>query len=58
MSGLVNPKDSPEESAYALLIELVRAQRVPVYSGGDISNLLSMYSQAVQHFKKEDKDKS
>ncbi|WP_312209804.1 ATP-NAD kinase [Pseudescherichia sp.] len=58
MSGLVNPKDSPEESAYALLIELVRAQRVPVYSGGDISNLLSMYSQAVQHFKKEDEGKS
>lgn len=30
MSGLINPKDSPEESAYALIIELVRAQRVPV----------------------------
>lgn len=54
MSGLINPKDLPEESAYALLIEMVRAQRVPVYSGGDISNLLSMYDQAVQHFRKGD----
>ncbi len=58
MSGLVNPKNSPEESAYALLIELVRAQRVPVYSGGDISNLLSMYTQAVKHFKNEDEGKN
>ncbi len=53
MSGLVNPESSPEESAYALLIELIRAQRVPVYSGGNISHLLSMYDQAVTHFKKE-----
>ncbi|WP_234942649.1 ATP-NAD kinase [Enterobacter hormaechei] len=46
MSGLINPQNAPEESAYALLIEMIRAQRVPVYSGGDISNLLSMYNQA------------
>lgn len=58
MSGLINPKDSPEESAYALVIELVRAQRVPVYSSGNISNLLSMYDDAVKHFKKEDDDKN
>ncbi|HCT5193981.1 TPA: ATP-NAD kinase [Raoultella ornithinolytica] len=53
MSGLINPKDSPEESAYALIIELVRAQRVPVYSSGNISSLLSMYDDAVKHFKEE-----
>ncbi|NHA10725.1 ATP-NAD kinase [Enterobacter roggenkampii] len=47
MSGLINPKDSPEESAYALLIEMIRAQRVPVYSSGNISGLLTMYDQAV-----------
>lgn len=58
MSGLVNPKDSPEESAYALLIELVRAQRVPVYSGGNITALLSIYDQAVEHFKKEDEERN
>jgi len=58
MSGLINPKDSPEESAYALLIEMIRAQRVPVYSSGNISSLLSMYDRAVQHFKDEDKESS
>lgn len=57
MSGLVNPKDSPEEAAYALLIEMIRAQRVPVYSS-NISGLLSFYDEAVQHFKKEDEQKS
>ncbi|HCM9300250.1 hypothetical protein [Enterobacter hormaechei] len=59
MSGLINPKESPEESAYALLIEMVRAQRVPVYSSGNISSLLDMYDQAVKHFKsKDDKESS
>lgn len=56
MSGLINPKDSPEESAYALIIELVRAQRVPVYSS-NISGLLSLYDEAIEHFK-DDKKKS
>ncbi|HEF0121528.1 ATP-NAD kinase [Citrobacter youngae] len=58
MSGLINPKDSPEESAYALLIEMIRAQRVPVYSSGNISSLLDMYDQAVKHFKSKDKESS
>ena len=53
MSGLVNPKECPEESAYALLIELVRAQMIPACKGDDISNMLAMYDQAVEHFKKE-----
>ncbi|EAZ7932112.1 TPA: ATP-NAD kinase [Citrobacter freundii] len=58
MSGLINPKDSPEESAYALLIEMIRAQRVPVYSSGNISSLLDMYDQAVKHFKSKDNESS
>lgn len=58
MSGLINPKDSPEESAYALLIEMIRAQRVPVYSSGNISSLLDMYDQAVKHFKSKDIESS
>lgn len=53
MSGLVNPKELPEESAYALVIELIRAQRVPMCSEGSISNVLSMYDEAVKHFKEE-----
>ena len=42
---------APEEAAYALLIELVRAQRVPQYEG-EISGLLAMY-EAVKHFKEK-----
>lgn len=55
MSGLINPKSSPEESAYALLIELVRAQRVPVCSADNIDELLSIYDRAVQHFKPQER---
>ena len=53
MSGLVNPKELPEESAYALVIELIRAQKVPMCSEGIISKVLSMYDEAVKHFKEE-----
>ena len=53
MSGLINPHAAPEEAAYALLIELVRAQRVPQYEG-EISGLLAMYDEAVKHFKEKE----
>ncbi|EKJ7129577.1 TPA: ATP-NAD kinase [Klebsiella pneumoniae] len=52
MSGLINPHAAPEEAAYALLIELVRAQRVPQYEG-EISGLLAMYDEAVKHLKRK-----
>ncbi len=55
MAGLVNPKNAPEESAYALLIELIRAQKVPVCSADNIDELLSIYDRAVQHFKTEER---
>jgi len=57
MSGLVNPSELPEESAYALVIELIRAQRVPIYPDGNITGLLSLYDEAVQHFKKDGEEK-
>lgn len=53
MSGLINPHAAPEEAAYALIIDLVRAQRVPQYEG-DISGLLAMYDEAVNHFKEKE----
>lgn len=56
MSGLINPHAAPEEAAYALLIELVRAQRVPQYEG-EISGLLAMYDEAVKHFKKKETER-
>ena len=52
MSGLINPHAAPEEAAYALLIELVRAQRVPQYEG-----LLAMYDEAVKHFKEKETER-
>ncbi|MCP6670166.1 ATP-NAD kinase [Klebsiella pneumoniae] len=52
MSGLINPHAAPEEAAYALLIELVRAQRVP-----QISGLLAMYDEAVKHFKEKETER-
>ncbi|MCE0178980.1 ATP-NAD kinase [Klebsiella pneumoniae] len=56
MSGLINPHAAPEEAAYALLIELVRAQRVPQYEG-EISGLLPMYDEAVKHFKEKETER-
>lgn len=56
MSGLINPHAAPEEAAYALLIELVRAQRVPQYEG-EISGLLAMYDEAVKHFKEKETER-
>ena len=56
MSGLINPHAAPEEAAYALLIELVRAQRVPQYEG-DISGLLAIYDEAVKHFKEKEPER-
>ena len=50
MSGLINPHAAPEEAAYALLIELVRAQRVPQYEG-EISD------EAVKHFKEKETER-
>ena len=56
MSGLINPHAAPEEAAYALLIELVRAQRVPQYEG-DSSGLLAIYDEAVNHFKEKEPER-
>lgn len=52
MSGLINPHAAPEEAAYALLIELVRAQRVPQYEG-EISGLLAMYAKPLNTLKRK-----
>ncbi|VEC04878.1 Uncharacterised protein [Klebsiella pneumoniae] len=54
MSGLINPHAAPEEAAYALLIELVRAQRVPQYEG-EISGLLAMYDKPLNTLKRRDR---
>ncbi|CAM4233251.1 ATP-NAD kinase [Klebsiella africana] len=56
MSGLINPQAAPEEAAYALIIELVRAQRVPQYEG-DLSSLLAMYDEAVKHFREKETER-
>ncbi|MCW2477761.1 MULTISPECIES: ATP-NAD kinase [unclassified Symbiopectobacterium] len=51
MSDKIVPSKQAETAAYELLIELVRAQRVPVYQS-NIDGLLKIYDQARKHFEK------
>lgn len=50
MSEIVNPRDYPEKAALQLVIELIRAERVPMHSD-NATNILKIYDQAVEHFK-------
>lgn len=53
MSDTTNPASHPERAAYQLIVELIRAQRVPVYSS-NITGLIRLYDEAVEHFKKQE----
>jgi len=50
MSDIANPKTHPELAAAQLVIELVRAERVPMHHD-NVTNLLKIYDQALEHFK-------
>lgn len=50
MSEIVSPRDYPEKAALQLVIELIRAERVPMHSD-NATNILKIYDQAVEHFK-------
>ncbi|EOZ1498118.1 hypothetical protein UXO81_24110, partial [Enterobacter hormaechei] len=50
MSDIANPKTHPELAAAQLVIELVRAERVPIHHD-NVNGLLKIYDQALQHFK-------
>ncbi|AVX37792.1 MULTISPECIES: ATP-NAD kinase [Yersinia] len=48
-----DPTVLPEKAALQLVVELIRGDKVPMHSSGNMDNLLKMYDQAVQHFKKD-----
>lgn len=55
MTDITNPTTNPEKAAMQLIVELIRAERVPVYST-NVNGLLTMYDQMVEHFKGDDAD--
>lgn len=50
MSDPIKPTSYPEKAAFQLIVELIRADKIPMVSN-NITNLLSVYDQAVAHFK-------
>lgn len=50
MTDIVSPRDYPEKAAFQLVIELIRAERVPMHHD-NVTNALKMYDQALNHFK-------
>ncbi|WP_336803618.1 ATP-NAD kinase [Erwinia aphidicola] len=58
MTDAISPRDYPEKAAFQLVIELIRAERVPMHST-NVTNMLKMYDEALNHFKtKVDGDSS
>lgn len=55
MTDITDPSIHPEKAAMQLIVELIRAQRVPVHHD-NVNNLLSIYDQAVSHFKTDSDD--
>lgn len=57
MSDVIDPNLYPEKAALQLVIELIRAERVPMQSD-NANNILKIYDQAVEHFKGNSEGKS
>lgn len=50
MSDPIKPTAYPEKAAFQLVVELIRADKVPMVSD-NVTNILKIYDQAVTHFK-------
>lgn len=50
MSDPIKPSSYPEKAAFQLVVELIRAERLPMVSD-NINGILKIYDQAVEHFK-------
>lgn len=50
MTDIAHPTTYPEQAAFQLVVELIRAERVPMQHD-NVTNLLKIYDQAVAHFK-------
>lgn len=57
MTDIVSPRDYPERAAFQLVIELIRAERVPMHSD-NVNNALKMYDQALKHFQSKSEDEN
>lgn len=57
MTDIVSPKNHPEQAAFQLVIELIRAQKLPMHSD-NVTNALKMYDEALEHFKEAKKSGS
>lgn len=55
MTDITDPSSYPEKAAMQLIVELIRAERVPMHST-NVNGLLTMYDQAVAHFKGDNVD--
>lgn len=50
MSDNIKPCSYPEQAAFQLILELIRAEKVPMHSD-NVNGLMKMYDQARNHFK-------
>lgn len=53
MSDIIDPTTNPEKAAFQLVVELIRAERVPMHHD-NADNILKIYDQAVKHFKDDE----
>jgi hypothetical protein len=51
MSDIADPSTNAEQAAMQLVVELIRAERVPMHHS-NVDGVLSIYDQALNHFKK------
>ncbi|HEY4467323.1 MAG TPA: ATP-NAD kinase [Klebsiella sp.] len=54
MSDIVDPTTNPELAAFQLVVEIIRAEKTPMFSD-NASNILKIYDQAVRHFSGKEK---
>ncbi|MBX4738234.1 MULTISPECIES: ATP-NAD kinase [Klebsiella] len=50
MTDITHPTTYPEQAAFQLVVELIRAEKVPMQHD-NVTNILKMYDEAVAHFK-------
>lgn len=53
MTDIAHPTSYPEQAAFQLVVELIRAEKVPMQHD-NVTNILKIYDEAVAHFKESD----
>ncbi|HEJ7996884.1 TPA: ATP-NAD kinase [Serratia liquefaciens] len=57
MSDIEDPSNNAEKAAMQIVVELIRAERVSMHHN-NVDGLLSIYDQALEHFKNTNNGKS